>query len=79
MDQLSDGTGGTYFHHNNDLEAGFKSLTEAPEYLYLLELPLDDVKQNGAFHHLKVKVDRDGVKVQARRGYYMPKPEKHKK
>jgi VWFA-related protein len=79
MAELADGTGGTYFHHNNDLNAGFKGLTAAPECVYLLELSLDGVKQNGSYHRLKVKVDREGAKLQARRGYFIPKPVKAKK
>jgi len=79
MGELADGTGGEFFHNNNDLEAGLKSLTEAPEVLYVLELSLKGVKANDALHRLKVKVDRPGVSVEARRGYFMPKPKKHKK
>ena len=79
MGELADGTGGSYFHHNNDLDAGFKSLTDAPECIYLLELPLDGVKQNGSYHRLKVKVDRDGLQLQARRGYFVPRAQKVKK
>lgn len=79
MSSLANGTGGTYFHNSNDLNAGFKSLTEVPEYLYLLEISLNDVKPDGAYHPLKVKVDRADITVEARRGYFMPKPEKTKK
>jgi VWFA-related protein len=79
MSELADGTGGTYFHHNNDLNAGFKRLTEAPECVYLLELSLQGVKQNGSYHRLKVKVNRAGAQLQARRGYFVPKPPKGKK
>ena len=79
MAELADGTGGTFFHNSNNLEAGFKELSEAPECLYMLELPIGDVKRNGSLHRLEVKVDREGVQVAARRGYFMPKPEKNKK
>jgi VWFA-related protein len=79
MAELAEGTGGTFFHSSNDLDAGFKSLTEAPEVVYLLELSLDSVKPDGAYHRLKVKVDRTSLDLQARRGYFMPKPEKTKK
>lgn len=79
MSELADGTGGTFFHNSNDLAAGFRKLTEAPEVVYLLEMSLDGVKEDGTSHRLKVKVDRDQVDVQARRGYFMPKPEKAKK
>ena len=79
MAELADGTGGTYFHNSNDLEAGFQSLTVAPEYVYLLEISLENLKPDGTYHHLKVKVDRDGLKLQARRGYFAPAPEKKKK
>jgi len=78
MAELADGTGGIFFHNSNDLDAGFKALTEAPDVVYVLELSLDNVKPDGSYHRLKVKVDRDGMQVQARRGYVAPKPEKIK-
>jgi VWFA-related protein len=79
MAELANGTGGTYFHDSNDLEGGFKSLTQAPEYVYLLEFSLEKLKSDGTYHPLKVKVNKDGLKVQARRGYFAPKPMKHQK
>ncbi len=79
MAELADGTGGTYFHNSNDLEGGFKRLTTGPEYLYLLEFSVKNVKQDGTYHRLKVKVDRNGLNLQARHGYFAPKPMKHKK
>jgi len=79
MAELADGTGGTYFHNSNDLQGGFQALTLAPEYVYLLELSPANLKPDGTYHHLKVKVDRDGVKLQTRRGYYASAPEKKKK
>jgi VWFA-related protein len=79
MAEFADATGGTFFHNNNDLAGGFKKLTEVPEFLYVLEFSLDDVKQNNTYHHLKVKVNQDGLKLQARRGYFAPSPEKTKK
>ena len=78
MAELADGSGGTYFHNSNDLEAGFKQLAAAPEYVYILELSLDNVKPDGTYHRLKVKVDRDGLQLQARRGYFAPEREKGK-
>jgi len=79
MAELADGTGGTFFHNSNDLEGGLKQLTAVPECVYVLELPIGDVKRNGSLHRLEVKVDRGGVEVAARRGYFIPKPEKAKK
>jgi VWFA-related protein len=79
MGELADGTGGVFFHGSNDLGAGFKEVTEAPEVVYLLDLSLDGVKADGTNHRLKVKVHRKGVQMEARRGYFMPKPDKAKK
>ena len=79
LSELANGTGGTFFHNSNDLDAGLKSLVEAPEYIYALELSLDDVKADGDYHRLKVKVNRDGTQVEARHGYYAPPPAKNKK
>jgi VWFA-related protein len=79
MAEIANGTGGTYFHNSNDLGAGFKDLTAVPEYVYVLELSLDNVKPDGSYHPLRVKVIREGLHLQARRGYFAPKPEKKKK
>jgi VWFA-related protein len=79
MAELADGTGGTFFHNSNDLEGGFQKLTVSPEYLYLLELSLENVKPDGTYHPLKVKIDRDDLHLQARRGYFAPKREKARK
>ena len=79
MAELADGTGGVFFHNDNDLDRGLRELAAAPACVYVLELPLDGVKRNGAFHRLEVKVDRKDVQLQARRGYFMPRPEKAKK
>jgi VWFA-related protein len=78
MSELANGTGGTFFHNSNDLSAGFKLLTEAPQVVYLLELPLNADAESG-YHRLTVKVNREGAEVQARRGYLVPKAEKKKK
>ena len=72
MAELAQGTGGRFFHNNNDLQGGIETLTAAPENLYLLEVSLKDVKANGAYHRLQVKVDQPGLEVLARKGYFAP-------
>ncbi len=79
MAEFADGTGGTFFRNDNDLKGGLASLAAGPEFKYLLELSLHDVKQNGSYHALKVLVDRKDVKIQAREGYFAPQPPKNKK
>lgn len=76
MAELAVGTGGTYIHNTNDLQAGLKALVSPPEYLYLLEFHARDLKRDNSYHRLKVKVDRKGLHVQARRGYFEAKPPK---
>jgi VWFA-related protein len=73
MVDLADGSGGTYFHGHNDLEAGITKLFEVPGYVYLLSFSV--AKPNGNYHQLKVKVNHDGLSVQARRGYVAVKSE----
>src|ERR1035438_10349857 len=53
MAELADGTGGTFFHNNNDPDVGFRSLIAAPEVVYVLELSLENVKPDGHYHSLK--------------------------
>ncbi len=78
MAEFAAGTGGTFFHNSNDLEGGLEAVTVVPEYEYVLVLSLHDVKQDGKYHPLKVMVDKAGLTVVARRGYFAPKPEHSK-
>ncbi|HEY3706555.1 MAG TPA: VWA domain-containing protein [Terracidiphilus sp.] len=79
MAEMAEGTGGTFFHNNNDLQGGLQNLAAPPDYLYLLEISLKHARKNGAYHALRVKVNEPGTEVQARRGYVAAKPEKGKK
>lgn len=78
MEELADGSGGKYFHNSNDLEKGFQDLATVADYVYVLELSLEHVKSDGMYHPLKVRVNREGLQVHARRGYFAPKLEKKK-
>jgi VWFA-related protein len=70
---LAYGTGGIFFHNNNDLQEGFRKTGDIPEYIYLLGF--SPQKLDGKFHKLKVKVTgAERVSVQARVGYYALKP-----
>ena len=77
--QLADGTGGYFLRGGNDLEQQFTRAAAAPEATYLLEMSLSSVKPNGSYHALRVEVKRQGVKIQARRGYFAPKLAKSEK
>ncbi|HEY1578895.1 MAG TPA: VWA domain-containing protein [Terracidiphilus sp.] len=74
--EIANGTGGTFFHNNNDLAGGLKTLVAPPQYLYLLQISLNGLRPLGAYHHLHVKVDRPGAQVQSRTGYFLPKESK---
>jgi VWFA-related protein len=69
--ELADGTGGTFFHNNNDLNEGFARVAAAPEVSYVLGFSPQSLKPDGTFHRLKISlVNRKGASIQARRGYY---------
>jgi VWFA-related protein len=74
MAELADGTGGRYFHNNNDLKAGFGQVAAAPEFVYVLGFSPQNLKLDGAYHTLKVTLKTShGLDLQARRGYYAPR------
>jgi VWFA-related protein len=74
LEEMADGTGGAYFHNNNDLEKGFKQLASAPAYSYLLGFSPLKATYDGKYHNLKVTLTtKEKYDIQARRGYYMPK------
>ena len=71
---LADGTGGVFIHDNNDFNAGIRALGAPPEYVYMLGFAPPDLRPDGKFHSLTVKLNLPGkFTVQARRGYFAPK------
>jgi VWFA-related protein len=74
LGEMADGTGGTFIQNTNDLEGGFRRLATAPEYVYLLGFAPENLKPDGTYHGLKVKLSSPGkLSLQARRGYFAPK------
>jgi VWFA-related protein len=70
---LADGTGGVFFHNNNDFDEGFRRVAQAPEYSYVLAFAPQNLKLDGSFHSLKVTLTSpQKLSLQARRGYYAP-------
>jgi VWFA-related protein len=69
MADLAYGTGGVYFHNNNDMEEGLRRTADPPQYFYLLGFSPQLL--DGKFHKLKIGI-KGGEKltVQARSGYY---------
>jgi VWFA-related protein len=73
MQELADGTGGTFFHNDNDLKAGLDQLVARPEFIYILAFSPQDLKPDGSYHGLKVTVRNvSSPTMQARRGYWAP-------
>jgi hypothetical protein len=65
---LAEGTGGSFFHSNNDLDLGFRKLGMQPETSYLLGFIPDP--PDGKYHKLKVSLtEKRHDDVQARKGY----------
>jgi VWFA-related protein len=74
LGELADGTGGTFFHNNNDLNDGFRRVAASPEFVYLMGFSPQNLKLDGSFHALKITLKNgSGLSLQARRGYYAPK------
>jgi VWFA-related protein len=74
--EIAQDTGGTFFHNNNDLKAGFAALAGTPVD-YVLTFAPADIKPDGKFHTLKVKLaeKHKNYSVQSRRGYFASKNE----
>lgn len=74
LSDLAYATGGNFFHNNNDLDAGFKSVASTPEYFYTLGFAPQNLKPDGSYHTLKISLKEPAkLTLTARRGYYAPK------
>jgi hypothetical protein len=73
MQDFASGTGGLFFHNNNDLVGGFAQLAAVPETTYLVAIRPDTEGGAGKYHKLKVRLTQKGSNyAQARPGYFTP-------
>ena len=73
MADLARDTGGMFFHNNNDLDLGLREMAAVPEVSYRLGFTPANLKPDGKFHDLKVKLAVPGsFQIQARHGYFAP-------
>lgn len=78
MSVLASSTGGKFFHNSNDLGGGLVEIAALPEVTYALSFYPDDLRENGVYHSLKVKVQgRSDVSISTRPGYFAQSHERN--
>jgi VWFA-related protein len=70
---LAADTGGRTFYDLNDFTPAFEEVQRENSSYYLLGYTPSNTRSDGRFRHIRVEVDRPGLKVQARPGYFAPK------
>ena len=70
MNLFAGGTGGRAFYVINDVAGAIKTALEDSEVTYALGFYPGDIKLDGSYHSLSVKVARKSVDLRHRKGYY---------
>lgn len=73
---MSKDTGGEFFRNFNDLGAAMEKMLQRTSVTYLLAFQPKDLKLDGEYHKLRVKLVNAprGARASHRAGYYAPKP-----
>lgn len=70
MDAVAEATGGIAYYNSNNIAAEvLKALDNGANYYSMAYIPLN-TKYDGKYHTIEVKVDRPGVNMVYRKGYY---------
>ena len=70
LQTVADWTGGRAILNTNAPEKSVRPILEESSAYYLLAFQASDVKSDGKFHPITVKVNRPDVQVRTRKGYY---------
>jgi VWFA-related protein len=74
LSQLAGDTGGVFFHNSNDYDLGFRKVGTLVETYYVMTFSPQNLKPDGRFHPLKVRLEvPQHYALQARRGYFAPR------
>ncbi|HSY00746.1 MAG TPA: VWA domain-containing protein [Acidobacteriaceae bacterium] len=77
MGVLSNDTGGKAFFDSNDFSPAFDRIQRDTSAYYVIGYHSTDVRRDGRYRRLSVKVNRGDVKLEYRPGYYAPADYKH--
>jgi VWFA-related protein len=73
LQKMTSATGGKYFGNISRYEEHIEKIQNLTGCYYVVGYSIDE-KWDGAFHTIKVEIDRPGCEVHAQKGYYNPKP-----
>ena len=74
---LAGDTGGRAYLDSNDFGKVFKGVQDDTSSYYMLGYHSTNPARDGKYRHIAVKLNRPGVKIEYRRGYYAPADFKH--
>jgi VWFA-related protein len=77
MDTLSRDTGGKAFFDSNDFAPAFAQVQHDTSAYYAIGYRSTDPARDGKYRRLTIKVDRPGIKLEYRQGYYAPADFRH--
>ena len=77
MSTLSTDTGGKAFFDSNDFAPAFQRVQNDTSAYYVLGFRSSDLRRDGRYRKLQVKLNRNDVKLEYRQGYYAPADFKH--
>jgi VWFA-related protein len=70
LDEIADATGGKAYYNTNGLKETLAEIVNNGSNYYTLAYATTNQKWDGKFRHIKIEVNRPGVKLQYRPGYY---------
>lgn len=77
MASLSSDTGGKAFFDSNDFSPAFARIQRDTSAYYVLGYHSTDLRRDGRYRRISIKVDRSDVKLEYRPGYYAPADFQH--
>lgn len=77
MDTLSRDTGGKAFFDSNDFAPAFAQVQHDTSAYYAIGYRSTDTARDGKYRRLMIKVNRPGIKLEYRQGYYAPADFRH--
>ena len=79
LETIARDTGGRYFGNSNDLDHAIQSALRESSSYYMLGYYPSNKKWGGKFRQIKLQVDRPGVQLRYRRGYFAVNPSEWRK